>query len=267
MTRADIARELRLSRSNLSPVILRLVHEGLLVPAGHDQSRGGRRGNLLSVGGAGAAVVAGLEIDADRVRVVVATLGIDDLARRHLSMDVTEDPEATLELAAQLIADCLEPEYGPLVAIGVSLAAAIDVDSGTAAVSPAMPRWVGVPVGDFLADRFSTRVFTDSDLNALAFSETIVPHRVPLGPAFLVVKANEGIGCGIVINNTVFRARWATSASTRTSRRSARAGGAAASRPWWPRPASSPARVSSHSSSAAPCSRRSSTPDASSRSR
>jgi predicted NBD/HSP70 family sugar kinase len=205
LTRADIARELKLSRSNLSPVILQLVNEGLLVAAGHDQSRGGRRGNLLVAGGAESAVLAGVEIDSDRVRVVVATLGLQVLAQRYVGVDVTDDPEGTLDLAATLISECLEPRYGPLVAIGVSLAAAIDVTTGAAAVAPAMPRWVGFRVGDYLADRFSTRVFTDSDLNALAFAEMIVPHRTPLGSAFLVVKANEGIGCGIVINNTVFR--------------------------------------------------------------
>jgi predicted NBD/HSP70 family sugar kinase len=205
LTRADIARELRLSRSNLSPVILRLMNDGLLVTAGHDRSHGGRRGNLLSVGDAESAVVAGVEIDDDRVRVVVTTLGMRILAHRFVNVDVTDDPEGTLDLAATLISESLEPQYGPLVAIGVSLAAAIDVTTGAALVAPAMPRWVGFLVGDYLADRFSTRVFTDSDLNALAFAEMTVPHRQPLGSAFLVVKANEGIGCGIVINNTVFR--------------------------------------------------------------
>jgi len=205
LTRADIARELRLSRSNLSPVILRLMKDGLLVTAGHDRSHGGRRGNLLSVGDAESAVLAGVEIDADRVRVVVATLGMRVLAHQFVNVDVTDDPEGTLDLAATLISESLEPQFGPLVAIGVSLAAAIDVTTGAALVAPAMPRWVGFLVGDYLADCFSTRVFTDSDLNALAFAEMTVPHRQPLGPAFLVVKANEGIGCGIVINNTVFR--------------------------------------------------------------
>jgi predicted NBD/HSP70 family sugar kinase len=205
LTRADIARELRLSRSNLSPVIRRLINDGLLVTAGQGQSHGGRRGNLLAVGDADAAVLAGVEIDADRVRVVVTTLGMRVLAQQHAQLHVNDDPEGTLDLAARMITDSLESAYGPLVAIGVSLAAAIDVTTGGPLLAPAMPRWVGFLVGDYLADRFSTRVFTDSDLNALAFAEMIVPHRTPLGSAFLVVKAHEGIGCGIVINNTVFR--------------------------------------------------------------
>jgi predicted NBD/HSP70 family sugar kinase len=68
-----------------------------------------------------------------------------------------------------------------------------------------MPKWVGFPVGDRLAEHFSTRVFVDSDLNALALAEMTVPHHPPLGSAFLVVKAHDGIGCGIVINNAIFR--------------------------------------------------------------
>lgn len=205
LTRADIARELRLSRSNLSPVILGLVDDRLLVSVGQDESRGGRRGDLLGVAGPESAVVAGLEIDIDRIRVLVATLGMDAVESRHEVVTTTENPAGTLEIAATLITESLDRSYGPLVGVGLSLPAAIDADGGVPAVAPAMPHWVGFPAVDRLAERLSTRVFMDSDLNALALAEMTVPHHPPLGSAFLVVKAHEGIGCGIVINNSVFR--------------------------------------------------------------
>jgi predicted NBD/HSP70 family sugar kinase len=205
LTRADIARELRLSRSNLSPIILDLVTDGLLVSVGQDESRGGRRGDLLGVAGPESAVVAGLEIDTNRIRVIVSTLGLHVAATRHAVLDTTQDPARTLELAAALVTESLDRSYGPLVGVGLSLPAAIDAEGGVPAVAPAMPRWVDHPVVDQLAEHLSTRVFMDSDLNALALAEMTVPHHPPLGPAFLVVKAHEGVGCGIVINNSVFR--------------------------------------------------------------
>jgi predicted NBD/HSP70 family sugar kinase len=205
LTRADIARELRLSRSNLSPVILGLVEDGLLVSVGQDESRGGRRGHLLGAAGSEAAVVAGLEIDVDRVRVVIATLGMDIAAASFDSFDAASDPVRTLELACDRIGTALDTGGGPLVGVGVSLPAAIDAASGAAVVAPAMPAWVGFPVMESIADALPTRVFVDSDLNALALAEMTAEHRPPLGPAFLVVKAHDGIGCGIVINNAVFR--------------------------------------------------------------
>jgi predicted NBD/HSP70 family sugar kinase len=205
LTRADIARELRLSRSNLSPVILGLVSQGLLVSVGQNESQGGRRGDLLGVSGPEAAVVAGLEVDVEWLRVVIATIDMRVVANVQLPLDTGADPDHALETAASLIADSLAPTYGPVVGIGVSLPAAIDAASGVAVVAPGIPKWVGLPVGHRLAERFSTRVFVDSDLNALALAEMTVPHHPPLGSAFLVVKAHEGIGCGIVMNDSVYR--------------------------------------------------------------
>jgi hypothetical protein len=124
LTRADIARELRLSRSNLSPVILGLVDDHLLVSVGQDESRGGRRGDLLGVAGPESAVVAGLEIDVNRIRVLVATLGMNVVAERYEAVDTTDDPARTLEFASALVTEALDRSFGPLVAAGISLPAA-----------------------------------------------------------------------------------------------------------------------------------------------
>jgi predicted NBD/HSP70 family sugar kinase len=205
MTRAAIARELRLSRSKLSPLIVNLVDAGLLVSVGRDESRGGRRGDLLGPPGPEAAVVGGIEIDVDRIRVVIATLGMQIVATDFERVNAADDREAALEVASRLLAEATDRRWGTLVGIGVSLPAAIDATTAAATVAPGMPEWVGFPVADRLADTFDTRVFVDSDLNALALAERTALHRTPLGPAFLVVKTNEGFGCGIVIDNTVFR--------------------------------------------------------------
>src|SRR5581483_8542129 len=135
LTRADIARELRLSRSNLSPVILDLIDDGLLVSVGQDTSRGGRRGDLLGVAGPEAGVVAGLEIDVNRIRVHVTGLGLDVATARHELVDTARAPLRTLELAATLIAESLDPTYGPLVGVGLSLPAAIDSQRGVPTVA------------------------------------------------------------------------------------------------------------------------------------
>jgi predicted NBD/HSP70 family sugar kinase len=205
LTRADIARELRLSRSKLSPVILALLEEGLLVPTGHQDSRGGRRGDLLGAAGPESAVVAGLEIDIDRLRVVIATVGMHIVATAYERLDAAGDPERAVATATEIITRSIDEGWGPLVGIGISLPAAIDTATGAAAVAPAMPDWVGFPIAERLSDAFATRVFVDSDLNALALAEMTAPHHPPLGPAFLVVKAHEGIGCGIVVNRAIFR--------------------------------------------------------------
>jgi predicted NBD/HSP70 family sugar kinase len=206
LTRAGIAHELRLSRSNLSPVILDLLSQGLLVSVGQDESRGGRRGDLLGFAGAEAAIVAGLEIDIDRVRIVVASLGVRVSGTTRLTVDVARDPEHALELAATALLELVRRDsYGPLVGLGVSLPAAVDAAAGVAAVAPGMPEWVGFPVVDWLSEHLSTRVFLDSDLNALTLAEMTVPHHPSLGSAFLVVKARDGIGCGIVVNDSIFR--------------------------------------------------------------
>jgi predicted NBD/HSP70 family sugar kinase len=206
LSRSDLARRLGLSRSSLSPEISDLLAMGVLIADRRGASTGGRRGALLTPAGPGIAVLAGVDIDADRVSVALTALDGTVLATDTLEMAAADDPEIALRGAAEMIERDLEPGAGPLQAIGISIAADVDPTTGRPVSAPTMPRWADWPVCDFFAERSGVRSFIDNDVNVLALAEAAHPRTGPgLGRSFIVMKISRGLGCGIVVDGKVFR--------------------------------------------------------------
>jgi predicted NBD/HSP70 family sugar kinase len=206
ISRSDLARRLRVSRSGLSPEISQLLTMGVLTADLQAPSTGGRRGALLRPGGPGVAVLAGVDIDADRVSVALTALDSTVLARHTRDMSAADDPEVALQAAAEMIEQASAPDPGPLLAVGVSIAADVEPSTGRPVSPPTMPRWADWPVCDFFAQRFGVRTFIDNDVNVLALAEAAHPRTGPgLGGSFIVLKISRGLGCGIVVDGAVFR--------------------------------------------------------------
>lgn len=206
LSRAELARRADSSRSRLSPEIARMLADGVLVEHGHDPSSGGRPGALLKPGGQDVAVLAGADIDAQRTAVAVTTLDGSVIAHDELSLRADADPRRVLERTAAMLERCLPEKRGPLLAVGLSVPGDIDPAGAAIESAPTLPRWVGLPIADVFAARLGVRTFVDNDVNVLALAEAAHPdERERLGASFLVVKISSGVGCGIVVNGTVFR--------------------------------------------------------------
>ena len=205
-TRHQLAKRLGSSRSSLSPEISAMIDRGTIVERGQEVSGGGRRGAMLSAGGPDIAVLVGVDIDTSRVSASVTGLDGEVVALESESISAADDPTGALEQVAHLVERCLEVERGPLVGIGVSVPADVDPATSLIASAPTMPRWLGLSVGDYFAERFRVRTFIDNDSNVLALAEANIRHRQDgVDSTFLIVKISSGIGCGIVINGQVFR--------------------------------------------------------------
>jgi predicted NBD/HSP70 family sugar kinase len=206
LSRADVARRLGLSRSSLSPEIAALLELGVLTVDRHGPSTGGRRGGLLSPGGPHVAVLAGVDIDADRLSVALTSLAGDVLAHETVEMAAADDPRATLEGAVALIERFVADDHGPLLAVGVAIAADVEPGTGHPVAPPTMPRWAGWPVSEHFSQRLGVRTFIDNDVNVLALAEAAAPATgAALGSSFVVLKISRGLGCGVVVDGAVFR--------------------------------------------------------------
>lgn len=205
LTRAAVARELSLSRSSLSTDIAALLASGVLTAEGRAASTGGRPGELLQAGGPAIGVLAGVDIDFDRVGVAITTLGGAVLAQDTRDLAVAGDPAEAMSAAADMVRRLL-PGQGPLLAIGVSIAADVERTTGYPIAAPTMPSWAGWPVCEQLAEQFDARTFIDNDVNVLALAEATAPASArKLGDTFIVLKISHGLGCGIVVDDRVFR--------------------------------------------------------------
>lgn len=206
MSRADLARRLGRSRSSLWSEIAGLIDRGVLLVESRGESTGGRKGELLETGGSEVGLLAGVDIDSDRASVSITTLAAEVLAQKNLPRISTTDPGATLEAIAAALDRQLGQVDGPLLGVGISIAAQIDPATSRPMSPPTMPTWADWPVCEFFSDRYGVRAFIDNDVNVLALAEAIAPQAEPhIGSSFLLLKISSGFGCGVVVDGAVFR--------------------------------------------------------------
>src|SRR5207302_2282595 len=88
-------------------------------------------------------------------------------------------------------------------AIGVGAAGYIDAERSTVLFSPNLA-WRNTPLRDEISRRLDTEVIIENDANAAAWGE----FRFGAGeqhPDLVVITVGTGIGCGLVIGNTLYR--------------------------------------------------------------
>jgi glucokinase len=88
---------------------------------------------------------------------------------------------------------------------GISLAAAgaIDSDKGVITLSPNLPGWCDVPLGDMVRERYRVDTFLVNDASAAALGE----HRFGAGRGvsnLILLTLGTGIGGGIIINGEMY---------------------------------------------------------------
>src|SRR6476646_10790318 len=204
LARSELTDRLDVSRSRLSPEVAHLVTKKVVREKLSTASTGGRRAAQLSLGNDEFGVVAGVDIDAGGVSLVLLHLDGTVVARRSVECEQPWEPQQTLK-AIDAALKAVAKAGGVLRLIGVSIAADIDNVGQVSEPPPTMPRWAGVSIGAHFARRFGVPAFAENDVNVLAIAE-----RARRGPAsglrtYAVVKVSSGVGCGLVVNGELAR--------------------------------------------------------------
>jgi glucokinase-like ROK family protein len=205
ISRADIARRTRLSRSTVSAIVNELMGEGWLIESGTGKSRGGRRPILLTFNYQ-AGYVLGIDAGATHLLALVTDLGAQILAEIERPFDVADGPEAGLLEIARIGRDALAQagvDAPLLMGIGASVPGPLDHSRGTIVSPPIMPGWSNAPVRDHLHQAFGVPVYLDNDANLGALGEL----GFGAGKGFenlAYIKVATGIGCGIVVGGQIY---------------------------------------------------------------
>lgn len=206
VSRADIARILDCSRSVVVQQVGHLLSYGLIREVGVAASTGGRRARVLALNG-NAGYIAGADLGATSIDVVITNLAGEILSYASAEADVSEGPERCLSQARDLIQSSLDSTHIPneqLWAIGIGVPGPVEFKTGRPVAPPIMPGWDGYPVREYFAPDFACPVYVDNDVNLMALGE----QWAGLGRGienFLFIKVGTGIGCGIVCHGQLYR--------------------------------------------------------------
>lgn len=205
LSRAELTDLLDVSRSRLSPEVGTLVAKRVVREELSAASTGGRRASRLILGGPAFGLVAGIDIDAGGVSLVLMQLDGVLVTRRTLECGAPSDPRPTLKAIDAALKQEISKAKSVLRLIGVSIAADIDNIGQVSEPPPTMPRWTGVSIGAYFSKRFGVPAHVENDVNVLAIAERARGRPASGLQTYAVVKVSSGIGCGLVVNGTLAR--------------------------------------------------------------
>lgn len=206
MSRAEIVREQKLSRSTVSEVVSELLPTGFIAEVGIGESSGGRRPIILEFQD-GAAVILGVEIGATHVGVALTDLRGEVLAWQSRLHPVRTDPPGTRSLVGELCDICLAEAAAdrPLVGIGIAVPSPVDPTRPEGGLSEAvLPEWQGRLGLETLSNRLGVPLMVDNDANLGALAE----HWWGVGRSvdnLAYIKLATGVGCGFIIGGDIYR--------------------------------------------------------------
>ncbi|MFB9660204.1 ROK family protein [Glycomyces mayteni] len=200
-SRAEIARELGMSRASLTRVTRVLLEQGL-VTDGALELRGatGRPSELLSIRPEGRKFL-GVKLTSDRLFAVVTDLTARALVEYDEPLASRRVEDAVEQIGA--VHERLGAEQPGVIGAGIGLAGDV-VSTGrrqTVAHSPFLG-WSEVPLAELVAERLGVPATAENDVRALTAAE----HWFGVGAGYesmVLVTVGAGIGVGIVVDGKV----------------------------------------------------------------
>jgi glucokinase-like ROK family protein len=196
ISRADIARATRLTRTTVSAAVAEQIRQGLVGEIGLAPSIGGKPPMLVQVLDDSRYIV-GVDLADSEFR--GALVNLRGTIRHRLSLPIHEqDGEAALALVHRLIDRLVAASDRPIVGIGIGTPGLMDARRGVVRDAVNL-NWRDLPLKDLLEARYELPVYIANDCQVASLAET----TFGLGKDYanlLVVKVGRGIGAGIVLD-------------------------------------------------------------------
>ncbi len=205
-SRADLARQLSLSKMTISQVVSDLMEEGLIEETGEGQpmSTGGRKPILLRLSSSHRFVV-GLDIGLTNTVVALARLNGQRVSQIRVPTNTQHDTKSILQQIGALVASVIEKGNIPrerIAGIGISIGGLIDSQAGHIAFSPDFG-WTNVPLRSLVEQCLNLPVTIDNCTRAMAFGEKWQEGSRPAENIFYV-NLGYGIGSAIVMHGRIY---------------------------------------------------------------
>jgi predicted NBD/HSP70 family sugar kinase len=200
--RAQVVRDTRLSRATVSKLIGELQVEGLVAEsrAPRASGRSGRPTSLLAID-PGLGAVGGIDFGHSSVRAAVADLDGAIVAESRHELDVDNEPEQAIEVAAGELGRLGRAQ--PLLAVGAAISAPVTRDTGIPVAAGILPGWRSISLRVELEQRLGVPVHVGNDANLGALAE--VRAGAGQGATNVVyLMLSSGIGAGLILDGQLF---------------------------------------------------------------
>ncbi|WP_084102224.1 ROK family protein [Demequina sp. NBRC 110051] len=194
LSRADLAREVGLTRVTISDLVADLIAEDLVVELGlRPDSRPGKPATLLDINRTGFTIV-GLDLSNNSAfRGVLTDLDGTVVERAEVPVRGVTGDEAVAATYA-LLDDLLARAAAPVIGIGVGSPGLVDLD-GTVVQAPNLD-WYDVPLQQLIAERYDLPTQVANDANMAAQGERAFGGA---SADMMLIRIGRGLGAGLVV--------------------------------------------------------------------
>jgi len=216
ISRAKVARDLKVSAPTVSKIVDELIREGYIIEVGKDESTGGKRPTQLKFN-ADIGCVIGVDLGKDRVRMARCNMS-GNMLEKHVGFRIFYKDKKLLDKIIKEIRlfidrtdlnDSKKQKKIPLKAICLGVPADIDIDKGKVKSAALFEGWESLKLKDILAEKFNLPIYIENSKNISAIGENYHGEgRRYKDIVFLEV--GEGIGAGIIIDNQIFRGSYSS---------------------------------------------------------
>jgi len=194
LSRADVAREVGLTRVTISDLVSDLIDEGLVIELGvRSDARPGKPATVLDINRSGFTIV-GIDLSYDAMfRGALMDLDGTVLHREQVeSRGLTGD--AGVEAIRGLLDRLLAQATTPVLGIGVGSPGVVDAE-GTILSAPNFG-WSGLPLQALLAEHTGLPVQVANDANVAALAERTFGEGQD---DMMLIRVGRGLGSGLVV--------------------------------------------------------------------
>ncbi len=204
ISRAELTGKLNVSHTTIFTIVKELMDQGLVVETGYSESSGGRRSKLLSFNGKHKYVI-GVEIEEKEVLYAIYDLNFDLIMKDIFSVKGLELDGLIDKLDQKIRAAVtdLDLEYNKIIGMGVSIPG-IYKEENDEVIDATNKIIEAKGIRKKFRRKFMIPVYLENDANLAAYYEWSYGQAQGFNN-IIYIYLGEGIGGGIVINNSLYR--------------------------------------------------------------
>jgi glucokinase-like ROK family protein len=206
ISRAELARQMFLTRSAISTIINDLESLGLVDEIETGPTTGGRRPILLAINPRYGYVI-GIDMGVTHLGLVVTDFSAHVLKEIEYPFVVANGPKLCLPQINQYLNDLLSQlniNIKQISAVGMDVPGPVITEAGVVSSPPIMPGWDGYPIRTHLEDLWKVPVSIGNDAELGALGEWA--YGAGRGERNLVyIKVGTGVGAGLMLDGRMYR--------------------------------------------------------------
>ncbi len=205
ISRAELARQLGLTRSAITIIVNDLLNEKLVRETESGPTNGGRRPILLEMNPSRGNVL-GIDLGATHLGLVVTDFSARILSEIEIPLDIKSGPEMCLQMVDQQVHLLIEKSgltFSNILAAGMGVPGPVVAEEGMVSAPPIMPGWDHYPIRSHLQDLWGLPISLNNDAELGALGEWA--YGAGRGERNLVyIKVGTGVGAGLLLDGYVY---------------------------------------------------------------